>query len=123
MSIMQEILEEEVQITNIDKVLPVISASISNTTEYSKEVSVTLNATDNVEVKSFEYGVSNSSTVKPALSKVNGPVVINNKTGKYYIHTKAEDKVGNIKEEVYGPYLLDNTAPEVLVKLDGTTSN
>ena len=115
--------EKEVQITNIDKVLPVISASISNTTEYSKEVSVTLNATDNVEVKSFEYGVSNSSTVKPALSKVNGPVVINNKTGKYYIHTKAEDKVGNIKEEVYGPYLLDNTAPEVLVKLDGTTSN
>ena len=115
--------EKEVQITNIDKVLPVISASISNTTEYSKEVSVTLNATDNVEVKSFEYGVSNSSTVKPALSKVNGPVVINNKTGKYYIHTKAEDKVGNIKEEVYGPYLLDNEAPEVLVKLDGTTSN
>ena len=115
--------EKEVRITNIDKVLPVISASISNTTEYSKEVSVTLNATDNVEVKSFEYGVSNSSTVKPALSKVNGPVVINNKTGKYYIHTKAEDKVGNIKEEVYGPYLLDNTAPEVLVKLDGTTSN
>ena len=115
--------EKEVQITNIDKVLPVISASISNTTEYSKEVSVTLNATDNVEVKSFEYGVSNSSTVKPALSKVNGPVLINNKTGKYYIHTKAEDKVGNIKEEVYGPYLLDNTAPEVLVKLDGTTSN
>jgi len=115
--------EKEVQITNIDKVLPVISASIPNTTEYSKEVSVTLNATDNVEVKSFEYGVSNSSTVKPALSKVNGPVVINNKTGKYYIHTKAEDKVGNIKEEVYGPYLLDNTAPEVLVKLDGTTSN
>ena len=115
--------EKEVQITNIDKVLPVISASISNTTEYSKEVSVTLNATDNVEVKSFEYGVSNSSTVKPTLSKVNGPVVINNKTGKYYIHTKAEDKVGNIKEEVYGPYLLDNEAPEVLVKLDGTTSN
>ena len=115
--------EKEVRITNIDKVLPVISASIPNTTEYSKEVSVTLNATDNVEVKSFEYGVSNSSTVKPALSKVNGPVVINNKTGKYYIHTKAEDKVGNIKEEVYGPYLLDNKAPEVLVKLDGTTSN
>ena len=115
--------EKEVRITNIDKVLPVISASISNTTEYSKEVSVTLNATDNVEVKSFEYGVSNSSTVKPTLSKVNGPVVINNKTGKYYIHTKAEDKVGNIKEEVYGPYLLDNEAPEVLVKLDGTTSN
>jgi len=115
--------EKEVQITNIDKVLPVISASIPSTTEYSKEVSVTLNATDNVEVKNFEYGVSNSSTVKPALSKVNGPVVINNKTGKYYIHTKAEDKVGNIKEEVYGPYLLDNEAPEVLVKLDGTTSN
>ena len=115
--------EKEVQITNIDKVLPVISASIPSTTEYSKEVSVTLNATDNVEVKSLEYGVSNSSTVKPALSKVNGPVVINNKTGKYYIHTKAEDKVGNIKEEVYGPYLLDNEAPEVLVKLDGTTSN
>ena len=115
--------EKEVQITNIDKVLPVISASIPSTTEYSKEVSVTLTATDNVEVKNFEYGVSNSSTVKPALSKVNGPVVINNKTGKYYIHTKAEDKVGNIKEEVYGPYLLDNEAPEVLVKLDGTTSN
>lgn len=114
---------KQVTISNIDNTSPTITVDKENTPTYVKEVKVNINVEDLNGVRTKEYSISESNTTPSVYQLLNEGITINNRSGTYYIHVKAEDTVGNISKSVFGPYLLDNEEPVINVNLTGSASN
>ena len=132
--------ESSINITNIDKVAPTISASPASEETPSKTKTITVTATDtnaDDNVAGFEagrtikYGWSQSSTQAPAYDQTatssNGAnartasfsIITPNVTGTYYLWVQADslqDQADNSNAVAhFGPYVLDNQGPSIQI--------
>ncbi len=106
------------KVTWIDKVLPLIemsSAQLDN--KPHKSVEVTVNATDNKQLAKLEYRFFKSGESGGEwLETTSGATVNLGATdGIFNIEARATDYVGNVATKTYGPFILDNTAPEAVI--------
>ena len=139
--------ESSIEISNIDKVAPTISADPSTDTTPAQTKKITLTATDtnaDSNIAGFNagitirYGWSTSVSVAPTYdqtaSSTNGlgqttatfEVTTPKETGSYYLWVQAgsiSDRAGNLNTVAhFGPYTLDNEAPSISISPDGDST-
>ncbi|MDP5274625.1 Kelch repeat-containing protein [Chengkuizengella axinellae] len=109
----------------IDNKAPIIQYGTDGSATWSQMVSTTVTVKDdesNIDSGTLEYAWSDSIS-----EPVNGwsgftsgeELTLENVTGTYYLHVRAEDNVGNHKTEVSGQFLLDNTEPVISITPNG----
>jgi hypothetical protein len=110
--------QQTAKVTWIDKVLPVIemsSAQLDN--KPHKSVDVAVNATDNKKLSKLEYRFIKSGESGGEWLEISSGDNVNLSAadGVFNIEARATDHVGNIATKTYGPFILDNTAPEAVI--------
>ena len=110
--------QKTAKVTWIDKVLPVInmsSAGLDN--KPHKSVEVTVNATDNKQLAKLEYKFVKSGDSSGEWVEISSgaTVTLGATDGLFNIETRATDHVGNVATKTYGPFILDNSAPEAVI--------
>lgn len=139
--------ESSIEISNIDKVAPTISAEPNTDTTPAQTKKITITATDtntDSNIAGFNagitirYGWSTSDSVAPTYdqtaSSTNGlgqttatfEVTTPKETGSYYLWVQAgsiSDRAGNSNEVAhFGPYTLDNEGPSISISPDGDST-
>lgn len=121
-----------ITIDNIDRSKPEVFFD-SNSTEYRKEQEISFVVRDNVQISSISYAISTTDSfddVKDWIS-VDGEfgiekdmsVMLNNKTGNYYVLVKVQDTAGNELNVSSPVVLLDNEKPVVNLDKSSTSTN
>ena len=120
------IKRERTGVFYLDNEDPTIAFLSTSDSVYRKAKTVTIIANDTIsslDHYSLKYKWSTSSTFSStgmtysALTQISDTLGERSVTspsgsnGVYYLHVQIKDKAGNIKNEVTGPFLLDNTAP------------
>lgn len=139
--------ESSIEISNIDKVAPTISAEPNTDTTPAQTKKITITATDtntDSNIAGFDagitirYGWSTSDSVAPTYdqtaSSTNGlgqttatfEVTTPKETGSYYLWVQAgsiSDRAGNSNTVAhFGPYTLDNEGPSISISPDGDST-
>ena len=122
--------EVVVTIDNIDYINPEVSFN-SNDTEYHQEQNVSFVVTDNVQIASIAYAISTTDSFDNVSDWVNVDgtfgtekvmnVMLDNKTGNYYVLVRVKDTAGNELKVSSPVVLLDNEDP--VVHLDKSTAS
>jgi hypothetical protein len=108
---------------NKNKVKYDSSISIDN-----EQVSTIVNVGDNtLNSNSLEYIWSNQNITEPTgkwIKFKNGATITKaNDTGKYYLWVRAKDNDGNIVVTTSDAFIIDNTAPTILLDNNGSNGN
>jgi hypothetical protein len=108
-------------VSNIDKISPVSSASVSPATPngsngwYTSDVTVSLSASDNLSsVAKTEYRLSNSEEWKSYLE----PILLTSE-GKNQLQYRSIDHAGNVEETNVQTICIDKTAPNATLAANG----
>lgn len=111
----------------IDEIAPTITVN-PDTCEWKPNETVNLKFTDQggSGFKEYTYAVTDSRDSEQKnwenAAQSEESTVILTTEGQTYLHVKATDNEGNSKEEVFGPYKIDNSKPEVNVSGNFETS-
>ena len=96
----------------IDRTLPEITVNLSEKDWTNTDIVITPMAIDVLSgINEVDYKWSITKDVPTEWNLYNGVNVAATETGIWYLHIKAADKAGNIKEVTFGPYKLDKMAP------------
>ncbi|AEE97566.1 Peptidase M23 [Mahella australiensis 50-1 BON] len=98
----------------IDKTPPTIIAVPASSDWGNTDISVTLTYSDAVGsgLSTRRYAWSTSTAVPTAWVDYTAPVK-QTEEGIWYLHVRAEDNVGNVNTQYFGPYKIDKTLPTV----------
>ncbi len=104
---------QTININNIDKGKPTVTASGTNSDWQTSDFQVELSFSDAEEgiVATSQYAVSSSATTPSAYSDYVNDINFSSE-GTFYIHYKSADGAGNRATGYFGPYRLDKTAPK-----------
>lgn len=96
----------------IDRTLPEITVNLSEKDWTNNDIVITPTAIDSLSgINKVDYKLSSSKEIPNDWNLYNGGNVTVTQTGTWYLHIKAADKAGNIKEATFGPYKLDKISP------------
>lgn len=109
----------------IDSTGPTISVDKTSQSWTNQNVGVNVSASDNSGVSSLQYRWSTSTATPSSWTSIsNGATVTQSSNGKWYLHVRATDSLGNTRTTYYGQYKVDKTPPVAPnVTLVNKTSN
>lgn len=109
----------------VDNTIPSITIGTNGNSTYKKSHSTTVSAADAGGIATLQY-VWSTSTTTPSSGWTNftsgSTVSKDSVTGAYYLHIKAVDSAGNIKNARTNAFNFDNTLPTVSFGTNGSTT-
>lgn len=106
----------------IDNIKPTVSANMLSPEITNKDIVITPSFSDEGFSKLYEtkYQWCNSENLSNTWEVYSTGNITQSNEGKWYLGLMASDMAGNIKTEVYGPYIIDRIAPTVNVDVEST---
>ncbi|MBR5517759.1 MAG: DUF5011 domain-containing protein [Clostridia bacterium] len=122
------VAEETIEGLKVDSIAPTATFNANGSAEYEKSHTTTVSVIDAKSgVKEYYYLWSDSATAPEyedenwVLADADVFTTPENKSGTYYLHIKAVDKVGNSGIITSGGFNIDNAAPEVILTPNGNS--